>query len=373
MLSQLVILFALARNAFATTYYVESSPVAPFLCTITQPCRLSDLPGAFTVTDEIIFVPATTGTSSTFSFPSKLYTNPSIVLSPGVILSNSALTIRSSPLFNCSSASMVSGSQIKTITVADVESTGCNFTNAQLGVTGSNTVNFVNSYVRGMTGTQRFLFSGVDVTVDTVSFTSCTSAQVILTVATGSDDSTFVVQNIIYDTVTTTGGSSTMLVQSNVGIDFDLTVSEISYNAVVSDSSLMEFQVNPINGGGTFYQEIDIISVIAVGGSAKKGFMYCENNDESGQMTANVALCSATGVNFKNGAAFVLNANSGLITFNANDMHNNNICAPTNQPYLAACQGTVANTAFLFSGNDEGSHALNNCPVSFVSAGTVCP
>jgi hypothetical protein len=373
MLSRVLVLFSLACSATAVTYYVEPAPVAPFSCTQTQPCRLSDLPGAFTVADAIVFLPATTGTSSTFSFPSKLYTNPSITLSPGVILSNSALTVRSSSLFNCTSASLVSGSQVKTITVSEVESNNCNYTNAQFGATGADDIDFLGGFVTGMTGAQRFLFGGTNVLVDGTSFTSCTSSQPIMTVATGGgDDSTFVLQNIAYSTVTTNGGSSAMLIQSNVGVDFALSMSDVTYTSVVSDSALFEFQVNPINGGGIFYQEIDIISVTAVGGSAKKGFMYCENNDESGQMTANVALCSATGVNFKNGAAFVLNSNSGVITFNANDMHNNNICAPTNQAYLATCQGTVANAGFLFSGNDEGNRLLNNCPVSFVNAGTAC-
>jgi len=372
MLYQLFFILAVIYHVTAAVYYVEPAPVAPFSCTQAHPCRLSDLPGAFTVADTIVFLPATTGSSSTYSIGSKLYTNPSLILSAGTIFSASTLTARASNSLNCTGAAFVSSSSLIATTVGVVGSVGCNFTASQFTSTGNGVLDFFGGTISGLTTLQRFLFNGNAVTLDGITLKSSTTNLAPILMRTGNAESYFIAKNIVYDTVTTGGGTSAMVIQSTGGIDFDLTVSNVAYNAVVADGALMEFQVQAVVGGGTFYTEIDILQFTAVGGSCKKGFLYANNGDESAQMTANIALSSATGVNFKNGAAFLLSANSGIITLNANDAFNNNICSPTNHLNLAECTGTTINTAFLFSGNDEGSLTTKNCPTVYINGGTTC-
>lgn len=373
MIRQLFFISTVVWQVVSSVYYVESAPVAPFSCTQTHPCRLSDLPGAFTVADTIVFLPHITGVSDTYSFGTKSYMNPSIVLSAGTIYSACSLTAKNSLTANCTSASMISGSSLTTTNVGVIGLNACNFTNSQYSGTGGTAIEWNNGFITGLTGSQQFLFSSLRAFINGMSLTSSTSSNSPVVFRTsGPDESTFSAKNVIYDTVTTTAGQSAMLIQSIQGLDFALTVQNVAYNAVVSANAMLEFQVAN-TAGGIFYTEIDVNSFTAVGGSCRKGFMYANNGDESAQMTANIFLSSATNVDFKGGAAFVLNApTSGTITFNAND-NNINICNPANEPYLGQCNGHNTNMAFLWSGSDEGSLIVNNCGLAvYVNGDMTC-
>jgi hypothetical protein len=376
MLYQLIFILAVACQVQSTLYYVESAPVAPFSCTITHPCRISDLPSSYTTADTVFFVPATTGTSSTFNLVGKVFRNPAVQLLPGIAFTHSTITLSPSPFFNCTNVPLSANSGIRLDGVDLALSTGCNYT-ASTVTTSANlgTIHFVGGYVSGLTGAQTFYLQGNDVRLNTMTFQSSTSSQPLITLATGNTMSTFVMQNIVLNTITTGSGASAMVFVSKDGNGYGLTLVNIAYNAVVADGALMEWQVAPTFGTTTFYQNIAVTAFTAVGGSCKNGWMYANNNDDNGILTSNIQTSRTDGVNFNGGAAFLLNSNTGLINIEANNLNSNNVCSPTNEANLAECRGTFVNAAFFFSGNDEAGLTTLNCPTSFIAgtSGTVCP
>jgi hypothetical protein len=376
MLYQLIFILALANQATATLYYVESAPVAPFSCTITHPCRVSDLPSTYTTADTVFFVPATTGVSSTFNLVSKVFRNPSVQLLPGITFTHSAVTAKPSPLVNCTGVSFAGNSLLSLITVDSAFITNTNFTGSTVTATAnSGSIKFVGCVISGLSGAQSFVMQGNDIRMNTVRVQSSTSSQPILLFTTGNAMSQYVMQHVVFDTVTTTSGSSTIAFVSNIGNGFALTVIDLAYNAVVSDGALMEWDVSPTFSTVTFYQNIAITGFNVVGGSCKNGWMYANNNDDNGILTANVQTSRSDGVNFNGGAAWLSNSNPGLINIEANNLNSNDICTPTNHPNLAECRGTFVNAAFFFSGEDESTLNLLNCPTSYISpsSGMTCP
>jgi hypothetical protein len=376
MLYQLIFILALANQATATLYYVESAPVAPFSCTITHPCRVSDLPSTYTTADTVYFVPATTGVSSTFTNVGKTFRSPSLQLLPGIIFSNSGITAKPSPLVNCTGVSFLANSLLSLITVDSALITNTNFTASTVTASAnSGSIKFVGCVISGLSGVQAFAMQGNDIRMNTVRVQSSTSSHAIILFQTGNAMSQFVLNHVVFDTVTTTSGSYTVAFVSNLGNGFALTVIDVAYNAVVADGALMEWDVSPTFSTVTFYQNINIDGFNVVGGSCKNGWMYANNNDNNGVLITNIANSRTDGVNFNGGPAWLSNSNPGLITINANDLFSNDICTPTNHPNLAECRGTFVNAAFFFSGQDEGSLTLLNCPTSYISPGSgmTCP
>jgi hypothetical protein len=75
----------------ATDYYIEPSPVAPRLCTLARPCSYGLLP-TLTSADTVHFLPATTGTSNTYSLGTRTINSASVVVdSPLIVFSNTPL------------------------------------------------------------------------------------------------------------------------------------------------------------------------------------------------------------------------------------------------------------------------------------------
>ena len=373
--SFLKLLLACISGVFAVTYYVEPAPVSPYSCTATQPCRIQDLPSSFTTADQVVFLPKTTGQSSTYASGTKTFTNPSVVLSAGITFNAYTLNVQSAT--SVSTASPVifqSASALNLISIGNAALDGATFTNSQLSTSNCGTIALTNSAVSGMTGTRKIQVAGNSVTVNTVSFTGGSTSVPALIVQTGTADSTFDLSAITVSGCTTTGANSAILMQSINGKAFSASTDGLTFSNTVSGSALFESKIAFNTNPSIFSCSVDILSTSVTGGSVAKGVFFFNNGNNKGTLDALVALTQTSGVSFNGNAIINLNANTAAVNVNGWNMAaDNNFCASTSQPYFAICSGTTANANILMNGNVEGSDSLLNCgPNSNVNMGNSC-
>jgi len=369
---RLFTILLLAAAARATIYYVESDPVAPFLCTAVRPCRTNDLPSSFSTADEIIFVPATTGTSSTFSFGAKSYTNPSITISENVIFSACSLSVRSATSVTCTSATLQSTSALSLISVGTLTSTNCAYAGAQVITQNSGSVNFSGGSFSSNTG-KRVQFSSNSVVLDGVTFSSSTTLFPALALQTGSADSTFSLQNLQFSSWTTANSKSLIVATSVSGKTFDLTVTGTSVSSCTAAGALIELEILANSNPAAFTCGAQIDTLTVSGGSATAGLLLLNNRDDLGIIDAEMVTTSATSVNFNNGAAFQLSSSTGNTVLHANTESSTSICSPTNLGNLVLCTGSSpANAAVFFAGSVEGSHNAQGCTNPHIDAADQC-
>jgi hypothetical protein len=373
--SFLKLLLACISGVFAVTYYVEPAPVSPYSCTATQPCRIQDLPSSFTTADQVVFLPKTTGQSSTYASGTKTFTNPSVVLSAGITFNAYTLNVQSATSVSATSPVIFqSASALNLISIGNVALDGATFTNSQLSTSNCGTVALTNSAVSGMTGTRKIQVAGNSVTVNTVSFTGGSTSVPALIVQTGTADSTFDLSAITVSGCTTTGANSAILMQSINGKAFSASADGLTFSNTVSGSALFESKIAFNTNPSIFSCSVDILSTSVTGGSVAKGVFFFNNGNNKGTLDALVALTQTSGVSFNGNAIINLNANTAAVNVNGWNMAaDNNFCASTSQPYFAICSGTTANANILMNGNVEGSDSLLNCgPNSNVNMGNSC-
>jgi hypothetical protein len=355
-------------------YYIEPAPVSPFSCTASHPCRLQDLPSSFTTADSVVFLPATTGTSSTYASNSKTLNKPSVTLSPGITFSAFTLNVANANSVSCTATvSFISASTLATAGVATVSFDGCNFDNSQLVAQTGTTVTFKNAAVNAMSSTKKIQLQGTSVTVDTVSFGSGSTSVPALSVLTGTADSTFNLNAISMSGVTTTGANSMVLMQSTNGKAFTSTLQSPSFTNCVSGAAFVEMRIGAGGGQSAFNCDGDLESLTASGGSVVQGIYYFNNNNAAATMSAIIAISTASNVNYNSGNAINLNANTGVIGVNGWQQSSNSFCGGSNEANLVACTGTQANANILLNGNTDGTTSVSGCgATTMVNMGSTC-
>jgi len=371
MKSRVACLLAILQSALAATYYVESAPVAPFSCTATRPCRLQDLPSAFTTADSVIFVPATTGTSSTFASGSKGFNKPSVTLSAGVTFSAFSITVQGSNSLTCTgTVNIVGGSTVATANVATVTANGCNVDNSQFNVQAGTSVSFKNAVVNGMTSSRRIQLQGTAVQVDTVSFTSSSTTQPILVVVTGNADSTVTLNAVSMNGVTTSSGNSLIQVLSTNGKALKSSGAQyVSFTNCVSGSGLLELRVNA-GGLAAFNSDFGVVALSTSGSTASQGVYYVNSLNSNSALTGSIEQTSSTGTNFNNGNVITLSAASGSVDVDGFSTGANSFCGGSNEAYLVGCAG---NSNIRLKGDTDGTTATNGCgSLTQINMGSSC-
>jgi len=373
--SFLKLLLACISGVFAVTYYVEPAPVSPFSCTISQPCRIQDLPSSFTTADQVVFLPKTTGQSSTYGSGSRTFNNPSIVLSAGIVFNGYTLNVQNSPSVSSTSAVTFQGaSSLNLISATSVALDGITFSNSQLSTSTCGTVSLTNLAVTGMTGTRKIQAAANTVTITTATFSGGSTSVPALIVQTGSSDSSFTLSGISVSGSTTTGANSAVLVQSVNGKAYSASLDSLSFTNVVSGAALIESKIVFNTNPNIFACNVEILSTTVTGGTVSKGVYFFNNGNTKGTLDAIIALTGTSGVSFNNNAIVNLNANTAAVNVNGWNMAaDNNFCSSASQPYFAICSGTTSNANIIMNGNVEGSDSLLNCgPNSNVNMGSAC-
>jgi hypothetical protein len=320
-----------------------------------------------------VFLPATTGTSSTYTSISKTFVKPSVMLSAGITFSTCAIQVQNSNSLTCGTVNLIAGSSLATATVATVSTDGCNFDNSQFIVQGATSATFKNSAVTALSSTRRVQLQAVTITVDTVSFSSGTTGAPALSVITGAADSTFSLNAISMNGITTTGPNSLILVQSTNGKKIQSSGAQSpTFTNCVSGAAFIEMRING-GGQGAFTSDFGIASLTATGGSAVQGIYYFNNNNNNGAISASIELTTVSGVNFGNGNIINLNANSGVVGVDGWSTGVNSFCTDSNVANLIACSGTQANANIRLQGDTNGPTTISGCGVTtMVNMGTSC-
>jgi hypothetical protein len=360
--------------ALGQTYYVESAPVAPFSCTITQPCRVSDLPSSFTTAATIVFLPATTGTKSMYVLGNKNFLHPSLVFSPGTIFNNSRITATSSDSVICNSSSFIVNSAITVATADSVQIESCNFTSSSVTTVTVGDTDMSNCYVTALSGGQGIQLGGDNISVTYLTMTFSTTSGPPLEIDTGSSNGgDWFFSHFTATNLTTTGTASTVLLQSMNGWPFGFEFDTFTFSNVTSASAFIETKVLAATGVPGFAVAGNFVFPIFNGGSCANGLFYSNSQNGLATLNSQITQTVATGVNFKNGPAFLLHSAGGWDVVDAYTSGTNFICAPINQAYLAKCGGTIVDTIFEFNGYDNSTLATLNCPHIVVNAFLICP
>jgi len=355
--SALAFVVLLLSKARAAVYYVESAPVAPYSCTAAQPCRVSDLNGPFTTADQIVFLPATTGTSSEYTFGFLNLLNPSVSLSAGTTFTGCRLILRYPSSVTCSSATLQTHSGITVLGngANTVSSTGCNFDKSELLVVNSNVVGFTGGSVTAQTG-KRIDIAGKDITVSGVNFHDATTTKPALALKTGSADSTFTLSNVQFTSWTTQNGQPLVKVTSVNGKKFVSTANDCTLDTCTIDGAALRFEVLSNGSPSTAVSEAHIAGLTLNSGSVKRGIVDAKNDDSEDKLAVHMSTLSALGTDFNSGNAFTLEAAStGITELQANTESSNSICAPSDLTNLIECIGAPAKVTVFFAGSVEGS------------------
>lgn len=376
MLSRVLQTLLLIGGAKAAVYYVESAPPSPVACASsspTQPCLFSGLPGTYTTSDKIVFLPATTGSSSTYSLGVNQLLNPSVDILAGVIFSSTRLILRLPATVTCTNATMgsFSGLTIQGNNANSVVSDGCNFNGAEFVVLSSSSVSFTNSLVSGNSGKQ-ITFTAPTVTVQNVVFQSSSTGYPALALTTGGSSSTFVLSDLTFSGWTTSASKSLIHARSVNGVAYSLTHNNVIVDACTIDGAIVQMEILPNGNPDEFICAGDLNGLTVSSTSTKQGLYYLNNNDDKGKIDAQLTTSTSLNGNFNNAAAFLVNANNGQTILHANTESSNNICGPSNLAYLVTCVGVPSKADIFFAGNVEGTQSTQACTNTHISAGNQC-
>jgi hypothetical protein len=370
------IIFALFVGCvISRTYVIERSPVAPFECTELRPCRITDLPSSFTTADSVIFVPATTGTSSTFSAVSRTLSKPSITIRAGVTFSGSTIQSSGALAVNVVGVNFVSGSALNCLSAGAITVAQTNFTNSVLNVQTSTALTVSNIVVSGMTGSQNMVWAATAETISNVVFTNCASTNPLLTLATFQDTTIDITGLSILNSTVNSATNSMVLFNSASGKSLTSTLATFRAQYLTAGAAVLEMRVSSTTSNTAFKLYTQMYDFGFDDSSVTKGVVYLNNKDDLGELWLDSDLDSSHNINFNNGAIYNFNTAGGKLLFNG-VTSNNDFCDTSNQQYFAICEGQVSEIFAGFTGNVQNSTETGqtslNCPYMFFSAGTAC-
>lgn len=357
------------------TYVVERSPVAPFECTELRPCRITDLPSSFTTADSVIFVPATTGTSSIFSAVSRTISRASLTVRPGVTFSGSTLQSSGALAVSVTGANFVSGGAFNCLTATAITVAQTNFTGCVMNVQNSVALTVADVVVSGLSGTQSMIWAATTELITNVVVTNCASTNPLLTLSTVQDTTVEIDGLYILNSTVTSATNSMMLINSVSGKAITASLETLRVQYCTASMAIMEMRVSSTVSNNPFELAMQMYDFAFDDSSVGKGLIYMNNKDDLGELRLDSDLDSSHNVDFNNGAIYNFNTVGGRTVFNG-VTSNNDICSTVNQQYFAICEGQVDEIIIGFTGNVQNStetgHDSFNCPYMFFSAGTAC-
>lgn len=361
--------------SFARTYVVERSPVAPFDCTELRPCRITDLPASFTTADLVIFVPATTGTSSIFSAISRTFLRTSIEIRSGVTFSGSVLQTSQALSVNVIGANFVSASAFNCLTATSISISQSNFTNSVLNVQQSAALTVSDFVASAMAGTQSMVWAATTGTISNVVFTNCVSSNPLLTFSTFQDTTIDIAGLSVLNSTVSSVTNSMVLFNAVSGKSLTATLATLHAQYVTAGTAIMEVRVSASTSNNPFKLYVQMYDFAFDDSSVNKGVIYFNDRDDLGELWMDSDLDTSTNVDFNNGAIYYFNTVGGKVRFNG-ITSNNDFCETVEQQYFAICEGQVNEIMGGFTGNVQNStetgHTLVNCPYILFSAGTAC-
>lgn len=372
---KLILLALFVAVSYSRTYVVERSPVAPFDCTELRPCRITDLPNTFTTADLVIFVPATTGTSSTFSATSRTFSRTSLEIRSGVTFSGSTIQSSGALSVNVTGANFVATSAFNCLTATAITISQCNFTNSVMNVQNSASLTVSNFLASGMTGAQTMVWAAAVETISEVTFTNCVSSNPLLTFSTPQDATIDIVGLSVLNSTVSSTTNSMILFNSVSGRSMMATLATFHAQYVTAGAAVLEMRVTSSTSNNPFQLYMQMYDFAFDDSSVNKGVMYLNDRDDLGELWLDSDLDSSHNVNFNYGAIYNFNSLGGQIRFNG-ITSNNDFCETVNQQFFAICEGQVEQISGGFTGNVQNStetgHTLVNCPYILFSAGTAC-
>jgi len=336
---KLILLFV--ATCLAVDYYIEPAPTSPRLCTLARPCTFGLLP-ALTSADTVHFLPATTGTSNTYSLGTRTVVQASVSIdSPLIVFSNTNLRNTFSSSLYVDSPRFVGGS-LGSQGVTSVTVKNANFTNGAFAVLDGATVVLTDSSFSGLTGSNRHIVYGTTVSVLNLQFSDSKSSGHLLSFqpsVTFTSDSSLEIEGLAFNNCNTTSSSSSIVaVQSNSGKNVNAgALSSFSFDNCHSRAALYLSRCNFLSNAAPFILTSTIFGMSVAGGSVFKGLIALESNVATGTITHITEELTATGVDFNSGAVYTLITAGSQVTQNTQMSAGNTICESSNLDYIASC------------------------------------
>jgi len=347
--------------ASAIDYYVEPSPTAPRLCTLTRPCTVGLLP-SLTSADTVHFLPATTGTSNTYAFGNRVITSASVIIdSPLIVFSGSTLQNTFSSSFTLNSARFSSGS-LSTRGVSTVSISGANFSNGAYVVLDGSSVTVSGSYFSGLSGSNRHIFYGTTVVASNLQISDSKSSGHILSFQPSITFTTTL--NLNVDAVsfsncnTTSTSSSIFAVQTYGGRSVNAGgISDLSFANCNSKAALYLDRCNYQPGTTEFSIISSISGMIVTGGSVLKGLIALESSSPQANIEHSTEGLHANGIDFGANAIYTLSTAGAQITQNDILGGSNTVCDSSNLNYIAACSSVSGAPVYFDYALIRGTYA----------------
>ena len=345
----------------AADYYIEASPTAPRLCTLTRPCSIGLLP-SLSSADTVHFLPATTGTSNTYSFGSRIINSASVVIdSPLIVFSGSTLQNRFSTSLTLNSARFSSGS-LSSQGVSTVSISGANFTNGAYVVLDGASITVSDSSFSGLSGSNRHIFYGTNVIASNLQFSNSKSSGHLVSFQPSVSFSTTLTMSadtISFSNCNTTSTSSSLLaVQTNGGRSVNAGgISDLSFTGCNSKAALFLSRCIYQPGATAFSITSSISGMIVTGGSVLKGLVALESNSPQAGIEHNTDGLLASGIDFGSNAIYTLSTAGAQITQNNMLGGSNSVCDSSSLNYIAACSAVSGAPVYFDYALIRGTYA----------------
>jgi len=376
-----ILLFVVA--AFAADYYIEPAPTAPRLCTLSRPCTFGLLP-ALTTADTVHFLPATTGTSSTYALGTKTVFQASVSIdSPLIVFSNTNLRNTFSPSLYVNSARFINGGSLGSQGVTSVSVQNSNFTNGAYLVLDGQTISLGDSSFSSLSGSNRHIIYGTTISVLNLQFSDSKSSGHLISFqpsVTFTSDSYVEIEGLSFSNCNTTSSSSSIVaVQSSSGKNVNAgALSSFSFVNCNSKAALYLSKCNFQSSSTPFSITSTIFGMSVTGGSVFKGLIALESNAATGGITHTTEEITATGVDFNSGAVYTI-VNSGTqVTQNTMMSGGNSVCESSNLNYIASCTALSGAPVYLDYALIKGAYAnvtigpFNACTNTTLDVVDVC-
>jgi len=361
LVQSLKLILLLVATAFAADYYIEPAPTAPRLCTLARPCTYGLLP-ALTSADTVHFLPATTGTSNTYSLGTKTLLAASVAIdSPSIVFSNTNLRIKESSSLYVNSAHFNKGSlgsqKVTTVTVQN-----SNFTGGSYLVLDAQTITLGESMFSGLSGSNRHIIYGTTMSVTNLQFSDSKSSGHLISFQPSvsfTADSSVEIEGMSFSNCnTTTSSGSIVAVQSSSGKNINAgALSSFSFVNCNSKAALYLARCNFQSSSTPFDITSTIFGLSVTGGSVFKGIIALESNAATGGITHTTEEITTTGVDFNSGAVYTI-VNSGTkVTQNTMMSGGNSVCESSNLNYIASCTALSDAPVYLDYALIKGAYA----------------
>jgi hypothetical protein len=219
---------------------------------------------------------------------------------------------------------------------------GANFTNGAYVVLDGASVTVSTSSFTGLTGSNRHIFYGTDVTASNLQFVDSKSSGHIVSFQPSVTFSTTLNLNtdaILFSNCNTTSTSSSILsVQSTGGRSVNAGgISDLTFMNCNSKAALFLSRCN-FQPGTTEFSIIGSISGMVVsGGSVLKGLIALESNSPQAEIEHSTEGLHAVGIDFGSNAIYTLSTAGAQITQNNILGGSNTVCDSSNLNYIASC------------------------------------